>query len=171
MLCCSSPPRCKQPGLDNCGLNARSESKSRAFGGGCGGSSGCPSRRRPPWRPLHLVQRWRAGRRSPARRRATQAPCENLHQLQLKVSGRAVRAAQEQPTDRSDRKVRDGKRVREDRDGRLKHPQHGPPPTSALPPGASSAWHEPKHGDAWHAPVHPPGRHEVSCVVTDLGDE
>ena len=118
MLCCSSSPRCKQAGLDNCGLNARSESKSRAFGGGCGGSSGCPSRRRPPRGLSSCPAVETLESRAPVTGAPpTQAPCrENLHQLQLKVSGRAVRAAQEQPTDRSDRKVRDGKRVRrEDR--------------------------------------------------------
>ena len=47
MLCCSFSLQAAR-GLDNCGLSASSESNSRAFGGGCGGTSGCcPSRRRP----------------------------------------------------------------------------------------------------------------------------
>ena len=97
MLCCSFGLQAAR-GLDNCGLSASSESSSRAFGGGCGGTQWLLSLPAPPRHRglsrLWQVQ-WRARRRSPARR-PTQAWCENLQQLQLKVSSRAVRAAHEE---------------------------------------------------------------------------
>ena len=96
----ASACKSSQRGLDNCGLSS-GESSSRAFGGGFGGRVARPqwllSLPAPPrHRGLSSRQvQWRAGRRSPARR-PTQAWCENLQQLQLKVSSRAVRAAHEE---------------------------------------------------------------------------